>query len=59
MGTLDAMSFPSQRGYRSPTERFELRCYRPEEAEELEGSQAASAPYEAFDDLGRVISTGE
>ena len=59
MGTLDATSFPSQRGYRILTERFELRCYRPEDAEELGGSLAASAPYEAFDDLGRVISTGE
>ena len=53
------MSFPSPRAYRILTERFELRCYRPEDAEELEGSLAASAPYEAFDDLGRVISVGE
>ena len=59
MGTLGPMSFPSLRAYRILTERFELRCYRPEDAEELEGSLAAPAPYEAFDDLGRVISVGE
>jgi len=35
MGTLDAMSPPSQRAYKILTERLELRCYQPEDAEEL------------------------
>ena len=30
------MSFPSQRAYRILTERLELRCYRPDDAEELQ-----------------------
>ncbi len=59
MSTLEEINFPSQRAYRILTERFELRCYRPEDAEELEESLAASAPYEAFDDLGRAIGAGE
>ena len=36
MGTLGPMSFPSPRAHRILTEGFELRCYRPEDAEELQ-----------------------
>ena len=40
MGTLDAMSFPSQRAYRILTERLELACYEASDAEELQAVTA-------------------